>query len=86
MKTLQVARNRFGQRSVPHSGAKVISTNKSIQGVWRPGMWGSSNLFEMEKLRELPKIPEIMMRKNRENNPLPDDEEKFREFMKVKHG
>jgi hypothetical protein len=49
-------------------------------------MWGSSNLFEMEKLRELPKIPEIMMRKNRENNPLPDDEEKFREFMKVKHG
>lgn len=51
------ARNRFGHRSWPHSGAKVISTNPSIQGIWRPNIWGTTQIFEEQRLRKIPEMP-----------------------------
>lgn len=85
MKALINARNRFGQRSISHSGAKVISSNKSIQGGWKPNMWGNAQMFELEKLRELPDMPKIEMRKNKERKPK-SFEESYREYLQTKHG
>lgn len=82
MKMLNMARTRFGQRSISHSGAKVISSNKSIQGVWRPNIWGDSNKFEMKQLRVLPEMPTIKL-KDPKYKPKTQDE-KIREAMMFK--
>lgn len=82
MKVLNQARTRFGQRSISHSGAKVISSNKSIQGPWRADFWGQGNKFEIEKLRTLPEIPP---NKLKDPKYVPKTmEEKFRETMLFK--
>ena len=66
MEMLLKARNQFGQRAIPHSGPKVISGNPSIQGIWKPDMWGTTKLYEEQVLRELPPYPlEIITRKQK---------------------
>ena len=78
LQMLLKARNQFGQKAIPHSGNKVISANRSIQGTWKPDMWGTTQTYEEEKLRQLPDYPfEVKVRKEPQNMKGTSREDKF---------
>lgn len=43
-----------GRKSIKHNGFKVFSSNKSIQGPWRPGMFQHLKQHEMLHIDPLP--------------------------------
>jgi large subunit ribosomal protein L43 len=61
------ARGQFGHAAISQTGPKVITTNPSIQGKWKPNMWGTTVLYEEEKIRDMPEYP--VQLKPRKNNP-----------------
>ena len=80
MEMLNKARSQFGQRALPHSGPKVTTANPSIQGMWKPNMWGTIQTLEEEVIRELPTNP-IQLRPRKQRSK-PDFEEVVEGLMK----
>lgn len=57
LQILERVRSQTGHSAWKHAGEKVISTNKSIQGPWRPNMWNSLAAYEDQALKDLPEYP-----------------------------
>ena len=47
---LKTLRNSFGQKAIAHSGKKVISPVKSIQGGWKPNLFNNYPKHEISKV------------------------------------
>mmetsp|Transcript_11328 Transcript_11328/g.12448 ORF Transcript_11328/g.12448 Transcript_11328/m.12448 type:complete len:169 (+) Transcript_11328:58-564(+) len=53
---LNDARSSGGHRPLAHRGSKVVSNKASIQGKWKPNIWGQYPQFQVEKVRTLPRF------------------------------
>lgn len=51
------ARSHVGRMAHKHSSSKVVSSNPSIQGGWRPNFWQTAHVFEDSKHEQLPQPP-----------------------------
>mmetsp|Transcript_19596 Transcript_19596/g.36006 ORF Transcript_19596/g.36006 Transcript_19596/m.36006 type:complete len:167 (-) Transcript_19596:523-1023(-) len=73
LEAIQSARDQLGRRALKHSGNKVVSTNPSIQGKWRPNMWNTAHIYEDSKHEQYPEYPHkaklVPVKPKRERNP-----------------
>ena len=62
---IQSVRNKGGHSALKHSGPKVFSAFKSIQGGWRPNLWGTDLAYKdsQHKVMPLPPTPGMKQRK-----------------------
>ena len=58
IEVLQRARDQIGHAAYKHSGKKVVSQVKSVQGMWHHSFWNRSKNFEMFHPQQVPQFPE----------------------------
>lgn len=66
---IKTVRNKGGHSALKHSGPKVFSSNKSIQGGWRPNLWGTELSYTDSQPEVLPSPPTPEMRHRKPPKP-----------------